>query len=49
MNLILIYDLAVVSIVTFSLYITYTYWTLEDAQVKKDEHLENQKCYFGSK
>ena len=37
-----------VSIVTFALSITYTYWTLADAQVKKDEHLENQKCHFGS-
>ena len=27
---------------------TYTYWTLADAWVKKDEHLENQKRHFGS-
>ena len=37
-----IHDLAV----TFALSITYTYWTLVDAWVKKDEHLENQKCYL---
>ena len=37
-----------VSIVTFALSITYTYWTLADVRVKKDEHLENQKCHFGS-
>ena len=30
-----------VSIVTFALSITYTYLTLEDASLKKDEHLEN--------
>ena len=30
------------SIVMFALSTTYTYWTLADAQVKKDEHLENQ-------
>ena len=36
-----------VSIVTFALCITYTYWTLVDARVKKDKHLENQKCHFG--
>ena len=29
-------------IVMFALSTTYTYWTLADAQVKKDEHLENQ-------
>ena len=29
-------------IVTFDLSITYTYWTLVDAWVKKYEHLENQ-------
>ena len=39
----------VVSIVTFAASITHTYWTLEDARVKKDEHLESQKFYFGSK
>ena len=48
-----IHDLAVckknfVNVVTFGLSITYTYWTLADARVKKDEHLENQKCHFGS-
>ena len=32
----------------FALSITYTYWTLADAYVKKSEHLENQKCHFGS-
>ena len=37
-----------VSIVTFALSITYTYWTLADARVKKDETLGNQKCHFGS-
>ena len=31
-----------VSIVTFALSITYTYWTLADVRVKKGEHLENQ-------
>ena len=45
-----IQDLAVythfVRIVTFA--ISYTYWTLADAWEKKDEHLENQKCHFGS-
>ena len=50
-----IHDLAVcfekknfVCIATFALSITFTYWTLVDAWVKKDEHFENQKCYFGS-
>ena len=38
-----------VSIVTFALSITDTYWTLADAWVKKDEHLENQKCYLDPK
>ena len=33
-----------VSIVTFALSVTYSYWTLADAHVKKDEYLENQKC-----
>ena len=37
-----------VSIVTFALCITYTNWTLSDTRVKKDEHLESQKCHFGS-
>ena len=44
-----IYDLAVCKymyVVTFALFIAYTYWTLVDARVKKDEHLENQKCYL---
>ena len=31
-----------VSIVTFALSITYTNWTLVDAQVKKDWQLDNQ-------
>ena len=35
-----------VIIVTFALSITYIYWTLADAWVKKDEHLINQKCYM---
>ena len=35
--------------VTFALSITYTYWTLVDARVKKDDHLENQKCYMKPK
>ena len=35
-----------VNIVTFGLSITYTYWTLADPRVVKDEHLENQKCYL---
>ena len=45
-----IHDLAVckklliVCIATFALSIT-----LVDARVKKDEHFENKKCYFGSK
>ena len=30
------------NMLTFGLPITYTYWTLADARVKKDEHLENQ-------
>ena len=30
-------------VVTFALSITYTNWTLVDALVKKDQHLENQK------
>ena len=35
------------SIVTFALSITYIYWTLVDARVKKDEHFENKKkCYL---
>ena len=38
-----------VIIVTFALSITYKYWTLADARVKKDEHSDNQKRYFGSK
>jgi hypothetical protein len=29
----------------FALSTTYTYWTLADAQVKKDEHLENQNLH----
>ena len=33
-------------IVTFALCITYTYWTLDDAWVKKDKHLENKKMSF---
>ena len=37
-----------VNAVTFDLSIVYADWTLADAWVKKDEHLENQKCYFGS-
>ena len=37
-----------VSIVFFVFCITYTYWTLVDAWMKKDKHLENQKCHFGS-
>ena len=48
-----IHDLAVckktLKIVTFALSITYTYWTLADARVKKDEHLENKKCYLNLK
>ena len=32
-----------ISIITYVLYITYTYWTLVDARVKKDEHFENKK------
>ena len=32
--------------ITFSLYITYTYGTLADAWVKKDKHLESQKYYM---
>ena len=35
--------------VTFGFSITYTYWTLADALVKKDEHLENKKCHMWSK
>ena len=27
-------------------FVTYTYWTLADPRVVKDEHLENQKCYL---
>ena len=38
-----------VSIVTFALSITYTYWTLVNARVKKDERLENKKCYLDPK
>ena len=37
------------NMLTFGLPITYTYWTLADARVKKDEHLENQKCYLNLK
>ena len=37
-----------VSIVTFALCITHTWWTLADARVKRDKHLENRKCHFGS-
>ena len=36
-----------VNIVTFALYITYTYRTLADARVKKDKHLENQNVILG--
>ena len=35
-----------VNIVTFGLSITYTYWTLADPPVVKDDHLKNQKCYL---
>ena len=35
-----------VCIVTFSLYITYTYGTQADAWLKKDKNLENQKGYM---
>ena len=38
-----------VCIATFALSITFTYWTLVDARVKKDDHFENKKCDFGSK
>ena len=38
-----------VIIVTFALSITYKYWTLADARVKKDYHLENQKMLLGPK
>ena len=38
-----------VNIVTFGLSTAYTYWTLADAWVEKDEHLENQKCYLNLK
>jgi hypothetical protein len=49
-----IHDLAVckknfVNIVTFGLSITYTSWTLADARVRKDEHLEIQKCCLNLK
>ena len=48
-----IHDLAVcknfVNIVTFGLSVTCTYWTLLNACVKKDEHLENQKYYLNQK
>ena len=37
-----IHDLAVCKTL---LLCTYTYWTLADAWVKKDEHLENQKLW----
>ena len=47
-----IHDLAVCKtlckIETSALSITYTYWTLVDAWVKKDQHLVNQNCHFGS-
>ena len=33
----------------FDLSTTYTYWTLADAPVKKDKHLENQKYYLNLK
>ena len=35
------------SVVTFALSFDYTYWTLADARVKKDKHLEIQKKMFG--
>ena len=38
-----------VNIVTFDLSTIYTYWTLADAPVKKDKHLENQKYYLNLK
>ena len=47
-----IHDLAVCKymyVVTFALFITYTYWTLVDAQAKTDRHSENQKCYLHPK
>ena len=37
------------NIVTFGLCITYTYWALADAWVKKDEYLENGKFYMNLK
>ena len=36
-----------VNIVTFGLSITYTYWALADAWVKKDEHLEKKYVTLG--
>ena len=45
-----IHDLSVckkiLSILTFLLYIPYTYGTLADAWVKKGKHLESQKSYM---
>jgi hypothetical protein len=38
-----------VILVTFALPFIYTYWTLVDARVKKDEHFESQKYYLESK
>ena len=35
------------SVVNFALCITYTYWPLADAQVKKDKNLENQNVTLG--
>jgi hypothetical protein len=36
-----------VSLVTFYLFITYTFWTLADARVKKEKYLENQNVTLG--
>ena len=38
-----------VSIVIFALAIIYTYWTLVNARVKEDKHLEDQECYLDPK
>ena len=37
-----------VNILISFLSITYTYWTLADVWVKKDEHLGQQICHFRS-